>query len=173
MSVKEIIGEKRDKDSLEMGNPMMGELCEKEFNRVNERRLYISEGKVEGVGVTTDFGAEVDVGERAVGSNLDSVEYVGMEWGYKEVGVVVEVVVAGDIVEEVFGKVLFLQYPELFSMFVDDCVLMQVVVSDGGAGRGSEEVGKGFEVTLERMVDDCHHHEMCSNKSTRGSDLCS
>ena len=156
-----------------MGNPMMGELCEKEFNRVNERRLYISERNVEGVGVTTDFGTEVDVGERAVGSNLDSVEYVGMEWGYKEVGVVVEVVVAGDIVEEVFGKVLFLQYPELFSTFVDDCVLMQVVVSDGGAGRGSEEVGKGFEVTLERMVDDCHRHEMCSNKSTRGSDLCS
>ena len=55
---------------------MTGELCKEEFNRVNERRLYVSEWEVEGVGVTTDFGAEMDVGEGAVGSDLDGVEYV-------------------------------------------------------------------------------------------------
>ena len=75
-SVKEVVGNERDEDSFEVTDPMTGELCEKEFNRVNERRLYISKWEVEGVGVTADFGAEMDVGEGAVGSDLDSVEYV-------------------------------------------------------------------------------------------------
>ena len=108
---------------------------------------------MEGVGVMTDFGAEMDVGERAVGSDLDGVEYVGAERGNKEVGVVVEVGVAGDVVEEVFVEVLFLRNPELFSTFVDDCVLVRVVVSGGGAGRDNEEVGKGFELVVKWVVD--------------------
>ena len=53
--------------------------------------------------MTTDFGAEMDVGEGAIGSDLDGVEYVGAEWGNPKVRVVVEVIVAGDVVEEVFG----------------------------------------------------------------------
>ena len=44
--------------------------------------------------------------------------------------------------------------PELFSTFVDDRVLVRVVVSGGGAGRGDEEVGKGFELMVEWVVDD-------------------
>ena len=104
--------------------------------------------------MTTDFGAEMDVGERAVGSDLDGVEYVGAEWSDPKVRVVVEVGVAGDVVEEVFGKVLFLRNPELFSTFVDDRVLMRVVVSGGGAGRGDEEMGKGFELVVKWVVDD-------------------
>ena len=44
--------------------------------------------------------------------------------------------------------------PELFSTFVDDRVLMRVVVSGGGAGRGDEEVGKGFELVVEWVMDD-------------------
>ena len=104
--------------------------------------------------MTTDFGAEMDVGEGAIGSDLDGVEYVGAEWSDTEVGVVVEVGVAGDIVEKVFDEVLFLQNPELFSTFVDDHVLVRVVVSGGGAGRGDEEVSKGFELAVEWVVDD-------------------
>ena len=69
-------------------------------------------------------------------------------------GVVVEVVVAGDVVEEVFGEVLFLWNPELFSTFVDDRVLVWVVVSGSGAGWGDKEVGKGFELAVEWVVDD-------------------
>ena len=57
-------------------------------------------------------------------------------------------------IEEVFGEVLFLRDPELFSTFVDDHVLVQVVVSGGGAGRGGEEVGKSFELMVEWVVDD-------------------
>ena len=104
--------------------------------------------------MTTDFGAEMDVGVRAIGSDLDGVEYVGTEWSDPKVRVVVEVGVVGDVVKEVFGEVLFLQDPELFSTFVGDCVLVRVVVSGGGAGRGGEEMGKGFELMVEWVVDD-------------------
>ena len=106
------------------------------------------------MGVMTDFGAEMDVGEGAVGSDLDGVEYVGAERSDPEIRVVIEVGVAGDVVEEVFGKVFFLQDPELFSTFIDDRVLVRVVVSGCGAGRGGEEVGKGFELMVEWVVDD-------------------
>ena len=153
-TVKEIVGDERDENSFKVVDPMTGELRKEEFNRVNERRLYVFEWEVEGMGVTTDFSAEVDVGERAVGSNLDGVEYVGTEGSDPEIGVVLEVSVVGDIVEEVFGKVFFLQDPELFSTFVDDRVLVRVVVSGSGAGRGNEEVGKGFELVVEWVVDD-------------------
>ena len=153
-TVKKIVGEEWDENSFEVVDPVTGELCKEEFDRVNERRLYVSKWEVEGVGVTTDFGAEMDVGERAIGSNLDGVEYKGAERGNKEVGVVVEVGVAGDIVEEVFVEVLFLRNPELFSMFVDDRVLVRVVVSGSGAGQGDEEVGKGFELVVKWVVDD-------------------
>ena len=133
---------------------MTRELCKEEFNRVNERRLYVSKWEVEGLGVTTDFGAEMDVGEGAVGSDLDGVEYVGAEGSNPKVRVVVEVGVAGDVVKEVFGEVFFLRNPELFSMFVDNRVLVRVVVSGCGAGRSGEEVGKGFKLMVEWVVDD-------------------
>ena len=153
-TVEEIVGGERNENSFEVSNPVMGELCEKEFDRVDERGLYVSKWEVEGMGVTTDFCAEMDVGEGTVGSDLDSVEYMGAEWSNKEVGVVVEVSIAGNVVEEVFGEVLLLWNPELFSTFVDDRVLVRVVVSGGGAGRGNEEVGKGFELAVEWVVDD-------------------
>ena len=91
-TVKEIVGGERNENSFEMMDPMTGELCKKEFDRVNERRLYVSKWEVEGVGVTTDFGAEMDIGEGAVGSDLDGVEYVGAERSDPEIGVVLEVV---------------------------------------------------------------------------------
>ena len=75
-TVKEIVGGERDENSFEVSDPMTGELCEKEFDRVNEQRLYVSKWEVEGMGVTTDFCTEMDVGEGAVGSDLDGVEYM-------------------------------------------------------------------------------------------------
>ena len=153
-TVKEIVGEEWDENSFEMINPMTRELCKEEFNRVNERRLYVSKWEVEGMGVTADFGAEMDVGEGAVGSDLDGVKYVRAEGSDPEIGVVLEVVVAGDVVEEVFDEVFFLRNPELFSTFVGDRILVRVVVSGGGAGRGNEEVGKGFKLMVEWVVDD-------------------
>ena len=64
------------------------------------------------------------------------------------------IVVAGDVVKEVFDEVFFLRDPELFSTFIDNRVLVRVVVSGCGAGQGSEEVGKGFELMVEWVVDD-------------------
>ena len=75
-TVEEIVGGERNENSFEVSDPVTGELCEKEFDRVNERRLYVSKWEVEGVGVTTDFSAEMDVWEGAVGSDLNGVEYV-------------------------------------------------------------------------------------------------
>ena len=40
--VEEIVGEEWNENSFKVIDPMTGELCEKEFNRVNERRLYVS-----------------------------------------------------------------------------------------------------------------------------------
>ena len=39
-------------------------------------------------------------------------------------------------------------------MFVDDRVLVQVVVSGSGARRGGEEMGKGFKLVVKWVVDD-------------------
>ena len=75
-TVEEIVGGEWNEDSFEVSNPVMGELCKQEFDRVNERRLYVSKWEVEGMGVTTDFGTEMDIGEGAVGSDLDGVEYM-------------------------------------------------------------------------------------------------
>ena len=36
VTVKEIVGGEWDKNSFEMVNPVTGELCKEEFNRVNE-----------------------------------------------------------------------------------------------------------------------------------------
>ena len=97
-TVKEVVGDEWNENSFEVSDPVMGKLREKEFDRVNERRLYVSKWEVEGMGVTTDFSTEMDVGEGAIGSDLDGVEYVGAEWSDPEVRVVVEVGVAGDVV---------------------------------------------------------------------------
>ena len=75
-TVEEIVGGEQNENSFKVVDPMTRELCKEEFNRVNERRLYVSKWEVEGLGVATDFGTEMDVGEGAVGSDLDGVEYV-------------------------------------------------------------------------------------------------
>jgi hypothetical protein len=51
--------------------------------------------------VAPKLGAEVDVGERAVGGELDSVILVGAEGGDEVLGVVTEGVPEGDELEEV------------------------------------------------------------------------
>ena len=35
-TVEEIVGDERNKNSFEVSDPVTGELCEKEFDRVNE-----------------------------------------------------------------------------------------------------------------------------------------
>jgi len=45
-------------------------------------------------------------------------------------------------VEEVLLYEFFLGVPKFLVVLVDDCVLVWVLVSSGGAGRGRKELGK-------------------------------
>ena len=80
---------------------MKGELSKKKFDRVNKGRLYVTEGKVKGVGVAADFGAKVDVGEGSVGRKLDFVEEMGAEGSDEVVGVFAKVGVLGEKIDEI------------------------------------------------------------------------
>ena len=80
---------------------MKGELSKKKFDRVNKGRLYVAEGKVKGVRMAADFGTKVDVGEGSVGRKLDFVEEVGAEGSDEVVGVLAEVGVLWEEIDEV------------------------------------------------------------------------
>ena len=56
---------------------------------------------MKGVGVAADFGTKVDVGKGSVGRKLDFVEKVGTEWSDEVVGVLAEVGVLGEKVDEI------------------------------------------------------------------------
>ena len=53
------------------------------------------------MGVAADFGTKVDVGEWSVGRKLDFVEEVGAERGNKVVGVLAEVGVLWEEIDEI------------------------------------------------------------------------
>ena len=53
------------------------------------------------MGVAADFGTKVDVGEWSVGRKLDFVEEVGAEGSDEVVGVLAEVGVLGEKVDEI------------------------------------------------------------------------
>ena len=96
VAVQEIEGEEGDECSFEVLKPSRWETPESKLVGVNEGRLHVAEREVEGRGVSSYFRTKVDVGERAVGSELDVVVDEGTEGSDKEVGVVVELRVARD-----------------------------------------------------------------------------
>ena len=53
------------------------------------------------MGVAANFGAKVDVGEGSVGRKLDFVEKVGTEGSDEVVGVLAEIGVFGEKVDEI------------------------------------------------------------------------
>jgi len=67
---------------------------------------------------------------------------VSTKWGYERDWVSLEVRDTGDDTEEVSFNEFFLWDPELFSLIIDDCVLMRVSVNGKGAGRSVEKVGE-------------------------------
>ena len=95
-AVQEVEGEEGDKRSFEIFKPSRRETSKSKLEGVNEGRLHVAEREVKGRGVSSYFGTKVDVGERAVGSELDVVVNEGMEGSDKEIGVVVELRVARD-----------------------------------------------------------------------------
>ena len=97
------------------------------------------------------FGTDVDRGKGAVGVDEDGVEGVGAERGDKEWRLnLLKIDLPCNVVEEVCVNKFFAGVPDVAVLFVDDRVLMGVVVVRNKAGRGSEEVGEGEEVGGER-----------------------
>jgi len=70
---------------------------ELELDRVNEGRTKKAEWKMEGRGVLADFGTDGDWGERTVGLELYVMINESPEWGDELGGLVVEVLVPGDV----------------------------------------------------------------------------
>jgi len=92
--------------------------------------------------VLANFGAKVNTRKRAVRIDPDVMKDIGTKWGNKRDWVSLEVRDMRDKAKEVTFDEFFLWDPELFSMIIDNCVLMQVSVNGEGAGGGVEKVGE-------------------------------
>ena len=86
-----------------------------------------------------EFGTQEDIGEGTVGSDLDEVVAEGAERDDEVWVILVKGVVLGDVYQEITFNIFILGGPNLFSAFIDDCVLVRVVVG-GGARWGSKKV---------------------------------
>ena len=95
-AVQEVEGEEGDKRSFEVLKPSRRETSECKLEGVNEGRFHVAEREVEGRGMSSYFGAKVDIGEWTVGSELDVMVDEGAERGDEEIGVVVELRVSRD-----------------------------------------------------------------------------
>ena len=94
---------------------------------------------MKGWGMPAKLGAQEDVGEGTVSCNLNEVVTKGAEGSDKIWVVLVKGIVLWNVHQEVVFNVFVLGGPNLLSLFVDDGVLVWVMVS-GGAGQGSEEL---------------------------------
>ena len=63
----------------------------------------------------------------------------GTKWGDEIRVISLKVIKLGDVYQKVVLYVFVLGGPDLFSLFIDDGILMWVVIG-GGAGWGGEEV---------------------------------
>ena len=131
MSVKKVVGNKRNECTFEIFKPCRGKLSKKKFNRVYKRRLNISKREGAETRVQAELGTQVDIGEGAIGGNLDKVVAQGTEWCH-EVGMIsFKVIKLGDVHQEVPLYVFVLWGPDLFATFIDDHVLVWVVIGNG------------------------------------------
>ena len=89
--------------------------------------------------MSAKLGAEEDVGEGTIGCDLNEMVAEGAERSDKVRMVLVKFVVFGDVHQEVTFDVLVLWGPNLLTAFIDNLILVWVMIG-GGARRGSEEV---------------------------------
>jgi len=94
------------------------------------------------MGVSADFGAKINTRKRAIRIDPDVIKDVSTKWGNKRDGVSLKIGDARKELKEVTLDELFLWDPKLFSMIINDCVLMRVSVNGEGTGGGVEEVGE-------------------------------
>src|SRR5260221_10308392 len=103
---------------------------------------------MEGRGVFADFGTDGDRGERTIGLELYVMINESPEWGDEMGGLVVKVLVTGDVFQEVPVSELVLGAPNLASSFVDDGVLVGVALLFQETRRRSKDVREEGEVHL-------------------------
>src|SRR5712691_1854496 len=104
-------------------------------------------------GVFSDFGTDSDGGNGAVGLELYVMINESPEWGDEVGALVVEVLVAGDVLQEVAVSELFLRAPDLVTVLVDDGVLVGVTLLFQETRRRSEEVREESEVYLQVFLE--------------------
>jgi hypothetical protein len=109
---------------------------------------------VKGPQVAAYFSTNVDGGKWADGVYQNVVVGVDAKGSAEVGGVVVKVVDAGDELKEVGVYVLLLGAPEFLAAFVNNSVLVRVLVSGEVASRGGEEVGEEFDFDKERERED-------------------
>ena len=100
-----------------------------------------------------EFCTQVDVGEGSIGGNLDGMVTQRTEWSGKVRVVGFKVVELWNVHQEISLYVFVLWGPNPFAAFVDNSVLVRVVIG-GGAWRGSEEVGEKVRFWEDREAED-------------------
>ena len=100
------------------------------------------------MGVSTNFGTNVNRRKMTNSVDVNVIVDVCAEWGNKGDGVGFKVGDMGEKAEEVSFYVLFLWDPILFSMVIDDGVLVWVTVNSKSTGRGVEEMGEKVSYQL-------------------------
>ena len=103
--------------------------------------------------MSAKFSTEEDIGEGTVGCSLNEMVAEGTERGDEVQVVLVEFIVFGDVHQEVVFHVLILGGPNLLTAFVDDLVLVWVMIG-GGARWGGKEVREEFGLQEDREWED-------------------
>ena len=94
------------------------------------------------MGVSTNLGTNVKRRKMTNSVNVDVTVNVRAKRGDEGNGVSFEIGDAWEKAKEVSFYVLFLWDPVLFSVVIDNSVLMGVAVDDVGTGGGMEEIGE-------------------------------
>ena len=93
--------------------------------------------------MAADLGTHVNRGKKGTGGvDKDVVVDGGLERSDIGRWIVSNIAMERDKSEEVLVYKFFLGVPKFLVVLVDDCVLVWVVVSGGGTGRGSEKLRK-------------------------------
>ena len=80
------------------------------------------------------FGTDMDWGEGAIGVDIDGVEGVSMEWSDEKWCLsLLKVNAPGNGIEKIGVDKVLLQIPNMMSLFVNDRVLVGVVVGGSKA----------------------------------------
>ena len=98
--------------------------------------------------MSADLGTKINTRKRAVRIDPDAMEDVGMEWGDKRDWVSFKVGDTGDVVEEIMFDKFFLGNPKLFSVVINNGILVRVVVDNVSAGGSVEEIGEEINYGL-------------------------